>query len=195
MKKITAVGVLLIVISTIVCAGPFGFDKGTSSAELGKKIKLKQEGAFSYSSPLAPKPHSDFDDYRLLITPIHGLCKVTAWTPQINVSVYGTELLGKFDSIDQAISAKYGNGKRYDFLKAGSIWREDNEWMTSLEKKERVLMKHWNDKQSPMPDNIIGITLEAVASSRTSSMIRLTYAFSNEGECIDWVQSQKNSSL
>ena len=114
------IALLVSVSTTSTMAGPLGLDMGMPYDSLNKSMKLKQVKPFLYSTPSLPKGHSDFDDYRLLITPKHGLCKVIAWSKAIQTSVYGEGLRDKFEKIESAISQKYGQGKKYDFLRSGT---------------------------------------------------------------------------
>ena len=77
-------------------AGPFGLDKGASRSAL---------------ADYGPEPASEV---RLLRTPCHpedGLCKIVAMSPPISTSVYGSELKSEFESIRDALTAKYGTGE------------------------------------------------------------------------------------
>lgn len=176
-------------------AGPLGLEMGTSLNELQAIAKLKPEESYSYSTTSLPNGHPDFNDYRLVITPKHGLCKVSAWSQTISTSVYGTELLSTFDRYFEALTNKYGTGKRYDFLKAGSIWKESRDWMMSLVKKERSLAAFWTEKDLQLPDNIHGIRLQAYAFTTNAGLISIGYEFKNANDCMDWIKAQKDSKL
>jgi hypothetical protein len=158
-------------------------------------MKLKMERPNLYSTPAVPKPHPDFDDYRLIVTPTHGLCKISAWSKSLTTSVYGTELVSKFSSIEDALTAKYGSPRRYDFLRSGSIWDEPRDWMMALVKKERTLVSYWSGEGRNWPDNIQSISVEAVAVGTEHAIIKLDYDFKNSSECIEWINSRKDSSL
>lgn len=194
MKHSTFAAVLLTV-SVAATAGPFGLGMGTPLAELNKQIKLKPEKPALYSTPSVPKEHPDFDDYRLVVTPVHGLCKIIAWSKVISTSVYGTELVSKFSDLENALTTKYGNPKRYDFLREGSIWNERRDWMMGLRKKERTLTSYWTNEDRELPDNVQAIELEAMAISTEQAMIKLGYEFKNSDQCVDWIRSQKDSAL
>ncbi len=189
------VALFLSISATSAVAGPFGLDMGMPYDVLSKSMKLKQVKPFLYSTPSLPKGHSDFDDYRLLVTPKHGLCKVIAWSKSISTSVYGEGLSDKFEKIESAISQKYGQGKKFDFLRSGSIWNEQRDWMMGLRKNERTLAEFWTDESSELPDNIHVIALKAHAAGTEAGLIELGYEFKNSNECIDWIKSQENSSL
>ncbi|WP_157353556.1 hypothetical protein [Aromatoleum toluclasticum] len=189
------IALLVNISATGAIAGPLGLDMGMSYDILSKNIKLKQVKPFLYSTPSLQKDHSDFDDYQLLITPKHGLCKVVAWSKAIPTSVYGEGLKDKFEKIETAISQKYGQGKKFDLLRSGSIWNEQRDWMMGLRKNERTLAEFWTDDSSELPDNIHIIALKAHAAGTETGLIELGYEFKNSSECIDWIKSQENSSL
>lgn len=189
------VSLLVSISATSAVAGPFGLNMGMSYDALSKSMRLKQVKPYFYSTSSLPKGHSDFDDYRLLITPRHGLCKVIAWSKSITTSIYGEGLRDKFENIEYAILQKYGQGKKYDFLRVGSIWNEQRDWMMGLLKSERTLAEYWTDEPSELPDNIHVIALKAHAAGTEAGLIELGYEFKNSNECIDWIKQQENSSL
>ncbi len=189
------IALLVSISATSSIAGPLGLDMGMPYDTLVKSMKLKQIKPFLYGTPSLPKGHSDFDDYRLLITPQHGLCKVVALSKAIPTSVFGEELKDKFEKIESAISQKYGQGKRYDFLRSGSIWSEPRDWMMGLRKNERTLAEFWTGDTSQLPDNIHVIALKTHATSTEDGLIELGYEFKNSNDCIEWIKSQENSSL
>jgi hypothetical protein len=176
-------------------AGPFGLDQGLTLKELQAMGKLKTEGNHTYSTPTLPDAHPDFTDYRLVVTPTHGLCKVTAWSSSIRSSVYGNELLSQFDRFFEALTNKYGPAKRYDHLRAGSIWNDSRDWMMALAKRERTLVAYWLEKDQPLPDNLAAIKIEAFAASTNSGLLSISYEFKNADECIDWIKKQRDSKL
>ena len=186
---------LAIFASTCAIAGPFGLEMGLTYEVLNKSLALKKFDQFIYVTKTVPNSHPAFTNYMLVITPKHGLCKISASTDNIRTSVYGDELRQKFDDIESAISQKYGKGKKYDFLRVGSIWDEQRDWMMALHKEERTLREYWTTKELKLPDAIYGITLEAAAPSTGSGYIRLAYQFENGNECLEFLNSQGNPSL
>jgi len=194
MKSI-AVAALTISFHTLCAAGPLGLEMGTPLGKLQSKMKLKVETPHLYSTPALPDGHPDFNDYRLLVTPEHGLCKMGGYTPPIRTSIYGEELLSAFDRYFNVLTTKYGTAKRYDFLRPGSIWNESKDWMTALRKNERVLVAYWTDNELTLPDNLSVISVKALANSTESGMIVISYEFKNANDCIDWIRSKKDSKL
>lgn len=194
MKKFSLT-TLILTFHTVCGAGPLGLDMGMPLTQLQSKIKLKSDGPHQFSTPTLPDGHPDFDDYRLVVTPQHGLCKLTAWTPTIRTSVYGTELQSAFDRYFNALSSKYGVAKKFDYLRSGSIWDEGRDWMMALLKKERSLIAFWTEKELTLPDNLSAIKLQAYANGTEAGMVSISYEFKNASNCIDWIQANKDSKL
>lgn len=153
--KTVAVALLALAMPAVGGAGPLGLEMGAPLADLQSRLKLKQEAPHQFSTPSLPDGHPDFNDYRLVITPQHGLCKVIAWTPSIRTSIYGTELLSQFDGYYNTLIKKYGTAKRFDYLRSGSIWNDDKFWMMALHRKERTLVAYWIEKEVQLPDNLL----------------------------------------
>jgi hypothetical protein len=159
---------------------PFGFREGTSIAELrrlGAKPVEGPQGVWTVAT--APQSHPSFEAYLLLADDSTGLCKVVATGVTVETSVYGTELRIAFDRIEEAITEKYRQGSRSDFLRAGSIWDEPNDWMMAIRQKERVLATYW---ENPAPDVRV-IMLQANALSANRGWVSLHYEFANFPAC------------
>lgn len=194
MKKFTFATVL-ISFSALSMAGPFGLEMGSSLADLKKQITLKPENIGLYTTQSVPIPHPDFQLYKLIISPNHGLCKIIAFSKNISTSIYGTELVSKFSNIESALTTKYGNPKKFDNLQPGSIWNEPQDWMMGLLKRERTLSSLWTKEERTLPDNLQAIEIKAIAASTEQAGLMLTYEFTNADKCLDWIKLQKNSGL
>ncbi|MDO8369135.1 MAG: hypothetical protein Q7S71_00170 [Candidatus Nitrotoga sp.] len=154
---------LLFLIPAACYAGPFGLEMGTPLSELSKIMTLKPDVPYIYSTPLVPKLHPDFDTYQLVVTPNQGLCKVLAYSRLIKTSAYGSELVSKFNTLNENLTLKYGSPKRYDFVKQGSIWQEPRDWLMGLRKNERTIASIWSNEKRELPDNINLIQIKAKA--------------------------------
>ena len=189
MKKGLLVLVKTLIASCAVLPGiqahaeaPFGLKVGASLAALtaqnGKPEKL---GDDSYTFHKVPKPYPGFEEYLMQVTPTNGLCKVIGYGKEITTSRYGDDIKSEFNTLKDALSKKYGTPKGdYDFLRSGSIWKEDSEWMMSLYKKERYLVANWEPKE----ENGIGvILLQAKASGPSTGRVTLQYGLSNYKTC------------
>ncbi|WP_455233444.1 hypothetical protein [Geopseudomonas aromaticivorans] len=195
MLKHCMLGMALAVAAGAAHAGPFGLEMGESLAQLQGRMALTKVGEYQYGAKATPKSHPAFEEYLLVITPKHGLCKVMAATPDIKSSSFGTEVQGKFESLEAAVTSRYGAGEKLDFLKKGSIWDDPNEWMMALVKKERSLMTYWGGKGKSLQDNVAMIQLSAGAHQSSAGYVTLGYEFKNSDSCLDWINAQQNESL
>jgi hypothetical protein len=178
--------------------GPFGLAMGMSVAQVREFAGFKaMETPGMYSIDRPPRAHSDFESYELVLAPKAGLCMVTAVGTDISSDSYGVEVRDAFVSVETALTKKYGAAeKRYDFLKAGSVLKDANDWMMGLQQEERVFQTLWIDTTpAKFPDKIQGINLQALALSRTKGYLRLRYEFANAGPCLEEVKALKKSSL
>lgn len=186
---------LLFLIPAASYAGPFGLEMGMSHADISKIVNLEVKASALYTASELPKKHPDFNRYILVITPPHGLCKIVAMGNTITTSVYGTELLSKFDTLEQSLSAKYGTSTRYDYLKSGSIWSEPRDWLMSLRKNERMLASSWDNKTKELPDNLSYIEIGASVLGVQTGVIHLIYQFKNVDKCMEWMSNKENAAL
>lgn len=67
--------------------------------------------------------------------------------------------------------------------------------MTGLKKEERALASYWTSEKLSLPDDIGLIALKAMAVTDNSGMISVTYSGTNESDCIDSINEQRNSNL
>ncbi|VTU29415.1 hypothetical protein H6CHR_03190 [Variovorax sp. PBL-H6] len=137
--------------------------------------------------------HPDFDDYRFLITPVSGLCRVQAWKSNISTSAYGDGLLSEFEAIQSAITLKYGAGKKFDYLQHKSIWNEPRDFMMGLKAEERTLAVMWANPSAS--DGLEAISLKALAASPNTGMILLTYEFKNFEACAQEQKAKRSANL
>jgi len=187
---------VLIPINSLAGTGPFGIEQGMKLEEIQKIAKLREINPYIYSTEKLPAGHPAFDEYRFVVTPQHGLCKVVAWTHNIPSNAYGDGVKENFKSLFDAVTTKYGKSKEHDLLKAGSIWNEPQDWMMSLAEEERGLVAFWSrDKGSSLPETISYIKLEVHGVSLSSAVIELGYEFQVYPECSKWINLQRNFSL
>jgi hypothetical protein len=188
-----------VVNTALAQAEPFGLRMGMTAAEIqratGAKAVDGSPGVFRSSR--VPQPHSEFEEYKFVVAPSTGLCKVWATGKTVENDAYGVALHSRFDNLQEALDQKYGPHKNYDQLSEGSIWREPREWMMALKQKERTLTSFWgtleNAGKTPAP--ITAVQLNASALDSSSGWLTLYYEFSNSTKCLDEVAKMKNSSL
>lgn len=194
-KAVFAAGALC---AAIANAGPLGLEMGTPRADLEKRIALSplKGNPFVFSANTVPNSHPDLTGYTLLITPHHGLCKVIATTGPIETNGFGDALIEKFKAFERALEAKYGvPSNRFDFVRHGSIWKRAEHWMMGLLKQDRTFSTYWTEEKQALPDKLKSIGLEGRAIQSDVGYIQLNYEFQNVTECLEAMQSQKDSSL
>lgn len=196
MRKIIVAAVFFAAFGAI--AGPLGLNKGMTLEELKKQgAFVSGNQQFVYTAKTIASGHPDFESYTVILTPEQGLCKIQAVSKDIDTSSFGNELQGKYRELVGALSKKYGApGKDYDFLRAGSIWKEPQYWMMGLLKKERNLDAFWSKPENnDLPDFLGTVSLSAYALSGSKGAIKLSYDFDNIDACMETFKSKKNSSL
>ena len=179
-------------------AGPLGLNKGMTLEELKKQgAFVSGSQQFFYTAKTITSGHPDFESYTVILTPEQGLCKIHAVSKDIDTSAFGNELQGKYRELVGALSKKYGApGKDFDFLRAGSIWKEPQYWMMSLLKQERNLDAFWSKPENNnLPDSLGSIAVNTYALSGSKGFIKLIYDFDNIEACVEMLKSKKNSSL
>ena len=192
------VTIIVFIASFSAVAGPFGLSKGMTLEEVKKYgAFVSGDSPFMYTAKTLSNGHPDFESYSIILTPQQGLCKIQAGGKDVKTSSFGSELKEKHNDFVKALTNKYGSpGNNFDYLKSGSIWKDRQDWMMSLLKKERRLASYWaSPERTDLPDSISGIELEAAASSGSTGYIRLGYEFDNFDACIAVVEEKKNSNL
>ncbi len=113
---------------------------------------------------------------------------------RLRLLTYGNEIQKNFQNLVTALTQKYGiSDNNFDFLRYGSIWNEQKDWMMGLLKKERTLYTSWDNKN--LPDSLMSISVNTTALSTSKGWITLSYEFKNLDACFEVLKSQKNSNL
>jgi hypothetical protein len=176
--------------------GPFGLQAGLTKKNIedmtGESLKPIEGSVDLYMINSVPKTNSDFESFGLLISPKVGLCQIRAIGKDINTDSYGISLKSKFEEVSSTLSSIYGKGKKTDLLLSGSIWKNPNDWMMGLNKKERILLMEWNEQNDTMKKNEINnIGLEVRSNISSSGFLFLNYVFSNNEVCESEIETQK----
>ena len=167
-----------------VLSGQFGLEVGETVKSIRKKgVKLSNDGGYWYITDKLPKGNPKLDNYSLLITPVSGLCRIVGRTTSIQTNSFGDQLKSKFEFFETALNKKYGVGKKYDFVKYGSIWDEEKYWMMGLYQKERSLTSIWNKEKDNLPSHLNYIVLDTHASTTYEGVVSLNYEFINTDKC------------
>ncbi|HGU9824354.1 TPA: hypothetical protein ACNFPD_003460 [Enterobacter cancerogenus] len=180
--------------------GPFGLEAGLTQKNIedmiGAKLKPLPDSVNLYTSDKLPKPNADFEMYGLLISPKAGLCQIRAVGKNIDTDSYGLALKSRFEELSSSLSSLYGKAETTDLLLSGSIWKEPQDWMMGLNKKERFLSATWKGTQeTPLKNNIGAISIEARANSSAQGYVYLQYTFTNDDVCQAEIDGAKKSSL
>lgn len=180
--------------------GPFGLEAGLTQKNIedmiGAKLKPLPDSVNLYTSDKLPKQNADFEMYGLLISPKAGLCQIRALGKNIDTDSYGLALKSKFEELSDSLSSLYGKAETTDLLLAGSIWKEPQDWMMGLNKKERFLSATWKEaKETPLKNNIETISIEARANSHSKGYVYLQYSFKNNDVCQAEIEGAKKNSL
>lgn len=162
----------------------FGITMGTKLENLSEYKPVQVEPGVYYLSS-APKPNSFFDEYRVILSPSYGVCKVMAFTPTKNVDAAGEALQKEFHELESTLKGVFGNFSNFDFLKVGSKREKPGDWMISLAEGDRNLASVWNrPEKSIMPPTLSILALQAQAENASEGYMLLTYEFNNFQDCI-----------
>jgi hypothetical protein len=162
MLKTAIVSVLSLALPTLAEAGPFGVDLDNFRPEAYDCEK--QENSFLMVCKKFSKPHPDVEAYFIKYIPEIGVCYIKAVSKDIIDSRYGRKLQSSVDEIHNQLKGKYGDATLYDYLNAGSIWDEPEDWMMGLRKNERQY-GYEQDLKSPI-DGVIQFGVYANATSQ-----------------------------
>lgn len=173
--------------------GPFGVAMGMTKEMFKGHITPIGNGTYLFDNP--PKPHPDFVRYAVQISDKSGLCWIKAIGKDITTNPHGHQLQTEFDDFEEKLDQRYGKHKRTDFLTVGSIWKEPEDWMRALHKKERYLFTSWKGAEKPLPNDIASVALLATANDTNSGYLAIEYSFSNETECEQEIKAQNDAGL
>jgi hypothetical protein len=186
--------IAFIVTSSLLTAGPFGFEKWMHReevlAQVGQravKNRLEEGLGGTWILTTAPRPHSAFEEYILGFSLLDKLVKIIAVGKNIKTSGYGEDLQQAFQEMFDQLKTIYGApGNQFDFVRADSAWTQPHNWMKALTEGERYLTAYWTNK---LPNGLETIGLEAKALSPSTGYISLGYEF--EGFAADVKARQK----
>lgn len=188
MKKLMllAAATVAACVNSAAVAGPFGLSQGTP---LGNLKVFSKIGDLSYVIA-PPQPNAAFSKYYVRATPVHGVCGVSGYsTPDLAKS--DREFQEDFANIKALLDAKYGSAEpeKPPSLKAGEAsifgtkWRVTHRQLVWRGSLERLL-----------PDDLRQVSLE-LHESPEGPLLKVSYAFSNERDCVLWTSSKDASGL
>lgn len=166
---------MILLFITAALAGAFGIEMGTPIASLDH-ADSKGENVYLVSS--VPKPHAEFITYAVIGTKELGVCKVMGMGRPHEGDLSGSEIRTVVSDLVSALTAKYGRPKEYDFLHAGSVWKEVGDFSMSLLLQQRTLSYSWI-RTPELPEDLTAVALNAMGVSRSATGVNLSYEFSN----------------
>jgi len=196
LKRLSILFIISLLFVASVFAAPFGIEMGMTLEQLKQMgvnpVLLNDGSGRYYITPI--KLHPDFDRYIVDISPTYGVYRLLAVSKHIPTSSFGTELKNKFYEIQKGLSSVYGKSKTFDFLKVGSIWDQDRDWMMALKNEERILSAFWDrESNSNLPDDLSGVMLSARANSISEGYLRLQYESINVDKADAELDAQTSS--
>lgn len=168
-----------LLVSSTVYAGPFGIGEGDSIGVVGGMTN----GGMSYRSLPKKRLPPGFHSVTVYGTKGTGACIIKAFLVRKNVDSYGVEARELANDISERLERKYGKpSENFSFLRHGSLWKNPEDWMMGLYRKERKHHTFWILK-SPI-NEVHSISLELIAPSPDSVLAIIKYEFGNVERCI-----------
>lgn len=167
----------------------FGVQQGMTKDDLSKLVKLEPfpntTNVNYYLSYKAPIMNNNFSYYGYYFSNTGKICNMTGYIQINNDNTYGIETKEQFEKIKKILIGKYGTPKSFDYLRKGSVWKDDRYWMTALAKDERRLAAHWTkkDNSDKLTGNIRSIMLDTLATDEHNSYLKLDYEFEDMDLC------------
>ena len=177
--------------------GPFGLKMGLNQSQAGELISnLKPKADYSkWSSAFTvPVPHAYFESYLLQFSDKSGLCAIVGIGKDIQSGSTGADIRSQFDSLDEALTSKYGTGKKYDF--SSERYDSPEFWMLHMLQKNRTLAKSWDkESKATLSNNISSVLMQAHARDINTGLVYVRYEFDNIGDCDTEEKAKKNEGL
>lgn len=198
MKKIITTVILLFLLTVAAFAGPFGLEFGMTLDEVKQVATIERvakNNPFMYF--ITPNKKSNLlETYRVCISQKYGVFDITAFGYEIEADEYGDKIKNEMSKYLELIKKNYGEPTgNYDFLKSGSIWKEENDWLTALRKKERFYSFSWNiSRGAQLPEPIQIITIDTIFANSYSNdcCISLVYQAKYYDEALNDALDEEN---
>jgi len=171
--------------------GPFGLRMGMSVDDLRACAGVSTLGPHEYQVNQLPLGEPGFAQYRLLITPEHGLCRIVATTCQVPVDSTGRHLRQRFEHLCRRLSPLYGPARIYDHGPAHHPADGVNAgWMLELLALERTLGAFWSGHVRSWPGEVEAVALQAQATGLRTGVLELIFELRNCHHALDWVHAR-----
>jgi hypothetical protein len=183
------IAVALAMMSSSAFAGPFGIAAGTPVANL--KV-FSRSGDMLTIAP--PQPNPEFEAYRVLALPGIGVCEVIAIGKTEDSDGGGEDTRSEYASLKASLTRSYGQPESFEYLHLRARSQGDQDWVTSIWRKERSQTSFWGTENGPIGiDDIDAVQLETKAVSGNSSYNSLSYQLSNFAQCVAALSGGKSA--
>lgn len=186
-------GIVLLGLSSVATAGPFGLEMGMPLSKIGGQPKHHPNGMYAITT--VPKPHSAFESYVVQVAPKAGLCFAKGVGHDIETDD-GAAVRAAFDDMAAKLTTLYGTPQKIDQIQPGATNTGDDAWMQALVAKERTLTWIWDaDSGANLPADLRMVGLVATAVAPEKGYIVVEYAFVNEPDCEEELKSVEDDAL
>ena len=175
---------------------PFGFDinKDPNNYKFCKKSERRPHWWICKS---APRPHSAFETYLLQYVGEIGVCTIKGLGKIIRNDAYGTRTISAIDKLHDQLAKKYGEGKKRDLLRHGSIWNEPRDWIMGIRKRERIYAYTWFTKTDGFQPvgNVKQLTVVAKADRSGGGYAVVEFNLTTTNKCDKKIEEDESKSF
>jgi hypothetical protein len=168
---------------------------GMPLQELRTRARLVPKGNDEYEVRSLPGGYPGFNAYRLLVAPLFGLCRITAWSPAVHTGPRGEEIRARFEQLREALTGRYGAGRRFDLLRTESPWRDGDEWLLALQHRDRSLYAVWTDEYSDLDGAVSRVSLRVDPAGNGKARLQVVYEFKNTVRCTESLKERQARKL
>lgn len=170
---------------------PFGLRPGMTVDQIKTAVGERNVSPFPNSRRVyllssVPEKLEFFDNFFVAVSSKSGLAKLGAsFSFESNRS--GEQVRENFQKVEKLLIDKYGKPTdHHDYVHAGAVFKEDDEFMMALLKGQRELRSFWK------LDGGTFLLLDATAHNSTVALIGLTYEFHPEFDAFNEENAKKN---
>ena len=96
----------------------------------------------------------------------------------------------------EKLSKTYGEARVFNQLMQGSIWNRPEDWMSSIERKERAYMAQWLEEDKlNLPNNLNSISLSVYAYDDHNGQLVLEHYFNNSTAADEEIAALEDDAL
>ncbi len=182
--------------------GPFGFTKGMTREQVIQQVGKEAVKKNTSGQPdvlvvtTAPIPNHVFESYLLIISPTHGLLKLSAIGADVATGDTGSELMSQFDTVVAAISSKYGEAQTFNTCTGNDTECDNSQFfMMTLHDKNRNVAAFWSLEKKDMHLNgVVNIMASANYSTMNAGYVRVSYEFEGFDQYADQKKAEQDKS-